>query len=270
MEHLLFEYGVDIVLSGHVHSYERSVPVYNNVPNECGPIYLNLGDGGNYEGATKNWNPINASSISPSTTNIWSAFREGSFGIGSLEFYDSITANYSWHRHACESDQPGAYGMNFSDSCVTPTDNSDQRMLTSDSALIVRPSIDRCPNRYVSTSNSDDVIDNDANVGDSSSDGDNDNSVEKTAVIALSVVVGVLGAAALIMTILLVRASITLGDISLSSERQQQQQQQQQKRRRSRSKSLDGSNSGKSDEGAMDVSARAGDTEEPLLMETHL
>lgn len=28
-------YGVDLVFNGHVHSYERSFPVYNNSVNEC-------------------------------------------------------------------------------------------------------------------------------------------------------------------------------------------------------------------------------------------
>lgn len=28
-------YGVDLVFNGHVHSYERSFPVYNNSLNEC-------------------------------------------------------------------------------------------------------------------------------------------------------------------------------------------------------------------------------------------
>ncbi len=52
IEPLLYSYGVDIVLSGHVHSYERTAPVYNDIPNECGAVYLVIGDGGNYEG---NW-----------------------------------------------------------------------------------------------------------------------------------------------------------------------------------------------------------------------
>ena len=47
MEPLLFQYGVDVVLSGHVHAYERVAPVLNGCLNSCGPVYLNLGDGGN-------------------------------------------------------------------------------------------------------------------------------------------------------------------------------------------------------------------------------
>ncbi|CAE7731909.1 PAP21 [Symbiodinium microadriaticum] len=50
MEPLLFQYGVDVIIAGHVHSYERTHPILEFERNECGPMYLNLGDGGNYEG----------------------------------------------------------------------------------------------------------------------------------------------------------------------------------------------------------------------------
>ena len=56
-EPLLLKYGVDLVLSGHVHAYERSDAggIYDAAPNPCGPVYLNLGDGGNREGAYVPW-----------------------------------------------------------------------------------------------------------------------------------------------------------------------------------------------------------------------
>lgn len=46
MEPLLFSFGVDIVLAGHVHAYERSAAVYMEELNECGMSHLVLGDGG--------------------------------------------------------------------------------------------------------------------------------------------------------------------------------------------------------------------------------
>ena len=49
-ETLLYDAGVDIVLNGHVHAYERTLPVYGFKANACGMIHLNLGDGGNREG----------------------------------------------------------------------------------------------------------------------------------------------------------------------------------------------------------------------------
>ena len=50
MEPLLYTYGVDMVVTGHVHSYERIRPVLNGCLNSCAPLYLNIGDGGNREG----------------------------------------------------------------------------------------------------------------------------------------------------------------------------------------------------------------------------
>ena len=68
MEPLLYEYGVDLVIAGHVHSYERTTPVYNSISNICGATYINIGDGGNYENAYTDWRfPADS----------WSVFREG-------------------------------------------------------------------------------------------------------------------------------------------------------------------------------------------------
>ena len=39
-------YGVDLVFNGHVHSYERSFPVYNNSVNECSWEVTQRGGGG--------------------------------------------------------------------------------------------------------------------------------------------------------------------------------------------------------------------------------
>ena len=50
MEPLLYQWGVDIVLSGHLHAYERTAAMYNAELDECGMTHLILGDGGNYEG----------------------------------------------------------------------------------------------------------------------------------------------------------------------------------------------------------------------------
>ncbi|RVW12562.1 Purple acid phosphatase 15 [Vitis vinifera] len=49
MEDLLYNYGVDIVFSGHVHAYERSNRVYNYTLDPCGPVHITVGDGGNRE-----------------------------------------------------------------------------------------------------------------------------------------------------------------------------------------------------------------------------
>ena len=52
METLLVSHQVALVMNGHVHAYERSVPVaYNQtVANGQAPVYIVIGDGGNREG----------------------------------------------------------------------------------------------------------------------------------------------------------------------------------------------------------------------------
>ena len=48
-EPLFYQYRVDFVLNGHVHAYERTHPMYNYTVDQCGPVYLTMGDGGNVE-----------------------------------------------------------------------------------------------------------------------------------------------------------------------------------------------------------------------------
>lgn len=185
LEPLLYEYGVDILLGGHVHSYERSFPVYNNTLDECGIVSLNLGDGGNYEGAYVPWR------IDNSTVNgapEWSAFRESSFGVGGLTVVNSTHAFYAWHRHACESNDPENGNMNFSTYCRSPGDNSEQSMETSDIAWLVRPSISSCPNKWTGTSS---FKPQDSFVS-SSNDNDDDDDLKSFSTLEI-----VLGAAAL-------------------------------------------------------------------------
>lgn len=144
IEPLMYQYGVDIVLDGHIHAYERTYPVYNNTVDTCGTTYLNIGDGGNYEGTYTDWK----------TAPEWSAFRESSFGVGELLIENSTHIKYSWHRHACQSNSPGSpdYNMDFNETCMTYDDTSAQAMITTDTIYITRPVT--CPNHYTSTATS--------------------------------------------------------------------------------------------------------------------
>ena len=134
MEPLLFKYGVDILLAGHVHAYERTHAVYNNATNACGTVHLDLGDAGNREGAYFPW-------LEPQPS--WSAFRESSFGVGKLTIYNETHAHYEWHRVACEDTD--------ATSCATAGDNSAQAHIPSDTTWIVRDTT-QCPSRLMPTS----------------------------------------------------------------------------------------------------------------------
>lgn len=69
MEDLFYNAGVDLILSGHVHAYERTQPVYKNMINACGTVHLVIGDGDNYEGPYTPWR-TGTSECS------WAGFRE--------------------------------------------------------------------------------------------------------------------------------------------------------------------------------------------------
>ncbi|KAL7142115.1 hypothetical protein ABFS83_08G101400 [Erythranthe nasuta] len=95
------QHKVDLVFSGHVHSYERSKRVSNvryNITNALStpvedtsaPVYITIGDGGNIEGL--------ANSFMEPQPN-YSAFREASFGHAILEIKNRTHAFYTWHRN---------------------------------------------------------------------------------------------------------------------------------------------------------------------------
>lgn len=90
MEPLLYAAGVDILLAGHVHAYERSVRVYNGRMDPCGAVHITIGDGGNREGLAHSYRHPKPQ---------WSVFREASFGHGELNIVNATHAFWSWHRN---------------------------------------------------------------------------------------------------------------------------------------------------------------------------
>ncbi|KAF0683137.1 Aste57867_24825 [Aphanomyces stellatus] len=88
MEDLLFDHRVHLVLAGHVHSYERTLPVYKNDLTVNAPIYITIGDGGNREGLADKY-------ITPQPT--WSAFREARYGYGLLHVKNHSHMLFEWH-----------------------------------------------------------------------------------------------------------------------------------------------------------------------------
>lgn len=125
MEAILYEYKVDIVFSGHVHAYERMNRVYNYTLDPCGAVYITVGDGGNIEKVDVEHADDPGKCPSPGDNKPefggvchmnfssgpakgkfcwdrqpdWSAYRESSFGHGSLEVMNSTYALWTWHRN---------------------------------------------------------------------------------------------------------------------------------------------------------------------------
>ncbi|PKA48668.1 Purple acid phosphatase 18 [Apostasia shenzhenica] len=90
MEPLLYDAGVDILIAGHVHAYERTERVYNGRLDSCGLIHITIGDGGNREGLARRYRYPKPN---------WSVFREASFGHGKLNIVNATHAFWSWHRN---------------------------------------------------------------------------------------------------------------------------------------------------------------------------
>uniref|UniRef100_A0A0E0QGQ9 Purple acid phosphatase n=1 Tax=Oryza rufipogon TaxID=4529 RepID=A0A0E0QGQ9_ORYRU len=125
MEGLLYQHGVDIVFSGHVHAYERMNRVFNYTLDPCGPVYITIGDGGNIEKIDIDHADDPGKCPGPGDNHPefggvchlnftsgpakgkfcwekqpeWSAFRESSFGHGILEVVNSTYALWTWHRN---------------------------------------------------------------------------------------------------------------------------------------------------------------------------
>ncbi|XP_022716919.1 purple acid phosphatase 18-like [Durio zibethinus] len=95
MEPLLYAAGVDLVLAGHVHAYERTNRVNKGKSDPCGTVHITIGDGGNKEGLAQKY-------LHPQPE--WSLFREASFGHGELNIVNSTHAFWSWHRN--DDDEP--------------------------------------------------------------------------------------------------------------------------------------------------------------------
>ncbi|KAG6505848.1 hypothetical protein ZIOFF_038214 [Zingiber officinale] len=91
-EQWFVQYKVDVVFSGHVHAYERSVVNGKCEPVVDGsaPVYVTIGDGGNIEGPANNMTEPQPS---------YSAFREASFGHAVFEIKNRTHAYYAWHRN---------------------------------------------------------------------------------------------------------------------------------------------------------------------------
>lgn len=90
LEPLLLQHGADVVFSGHVHAYERSGRVARRRADARGPLHIVVGDGGNREGLSEHY-------LDPAPR--WSAFREASYGHGSLDLLNSTHAVWRWLRN---------------------------------------------------------------------------------------------------------------------------------------------------------------------------
>ncbi|GJP83858.1 hypothetical protein CLOP_g13959 [Closterium sp. NIES-67] len=73
LELILYAAKTDLVVCGHVHAYERTLPLFNNAQDPCGMVHLTVGTAGA---------DLYTSFLSPQPA--WSAFRQAAYGFGVL------------------------------------------------------------------------------------------------------------------------------------------------------------------------------------------
>jgi len=88
MESLLYSFKVDLCITGHVHSYERTYPVYNWKITKDGPIHVVVGDGGNREGIPP---------FQPQQPN-WSAIRIPQYGYSIFNVFNRTHLHFEMHQ----------------------------------------------------------------------------------------------------------------------------------------------------------------------------
>jgi hypothetical protein len=87
----MLRHHVNLVISGHVHAYERSRPVFGNATVSDGVTYVVVGDGGNAEGHASRYQQPQPS---------WSAFRNGTqYGHATWTVLNATHAFWAWHRN---------------------------------------------------------------------------------------------------------------------------------------------------------------------------
>ncbi|KAN0022032.1 hypothetical protein ACTFIU_004186 [Dictyostelium citrinum] len=92
LENLLYKYNVDMFISGHTHSSERTLPTYNGQPmgtysNPKATIHITVGTGGNSEGNQHHWYP----------QPVWSSgYRISDNGFGLMNFINSTTLSWQF------------------------------------------------------------------------------------------------------------------------------------------------------------------------------
>jgi len=87
LEELLYAHKVDLCVTGHVHAYERSHPVYKQEITPDGPVHITIGTGGTPEGLVNSW----------MRRPNWSVVRDASdWGFGRLQTFNATHAQWDF------------------------------------------------------------------------------------------------------------------------------------------------------------------------------
>ncbi|KAL7529949.1 hypothetical protein ACHAWF_004847 [Thalassiosira exigua] len=95
LESIFVEYRVNFVISGHIHSYMRTVPTINDEPNPRGPVYIIQGNGGRQ---------ANEKYFNPKQAEEWVRVRDHAmYGYGTLELLNVTHARWKWVKTGFDS-----------------------------------------------------------------------------------------------------------------------------------------------------------------------
>jgi len=109
MEDLFYKYGVDVYFSGHVHSYERDLPVYKGVPeqsyvNPRATTHILVGGAGNDEMTgiqlDRSKDPSPQTRVESGGNGAWTAVTDVDHhvGIGKVTIVDDSTLKFDYIR----------------------------------------------------------------------------------------------------------------------------------------------------------------------------
>ncbi|KAL7518385.1 hypothetical protein ACHAWX_003219 [Stephanocyclus meneghinianus] len=105
LEPLFFNYSVNVVFAGHVHSYMRTVPTANWTVHPRGPIYIIQGNGGR-QVSEPYLNEV---------PEEWVEVRDNSmYGYGTLELFNHTHAKWTWVKTGFNTNVSGQFEPNFS------------------------------------------------------------------------------------------------------------------------------------------------------------
>ena len=105
LEPVFVEHTVNFVISGHIHSYMRSVPTINDKPDARGPIYIIQGNGGRQ---------VNVPYLNTTTSEEWVKVRDHAmFGYGTLELFNETHAAWKWVKTGFNAEGEGSERGNF-------------------------------------------------------------------------------------------------------------------------------------------------------------
>ncbi len=104
MEKLFYDYRVDVYFSGHIHSYERTWPVYQGIPeptyqNPRATTYIMLGGSGNDEMNGENQVSVRGPAKQASVRGPWTALiDQDHFGAGFVRIINSTYMEFNYIR----------------------------------------------------------------------------------------------------------------------------------------------------------------------------